>query len=74
MSSIDQNSFSEINCKYRTWVQYISDMPSLPNCMIDDDDIMIKISNEFMSTKTKVIIRFSEAVKQIRHRHQPGEN
>jgi len=43
--------------------------------MIDDDDIMTKISNEFMSTKTKVvIIRFSEAVKQIRHRHQPGEN
>ena len=59
MSSIDENS-----CQYRTWVQYISDMPSLPNYMIDDDDIMIKISNEFMSTKTKVIIRFSEAVNR----------
>jgi hypothetical protein len=43
--------------------------------MIGDDHVDGKdISNEFMRTKTKVIIRISEAAQQIRHRRQPTEN
>ena len=50
--------------KYWTLVKYISVTSFLPNCMIDDDHVNGKdISNEFMSTKTKVIVRFSEAAQ-----------